>query len=129
MFRTAVFSLALLVASVAPIFAADPRPEPQGTGQETPAQRDARMQWWSEAKFGLFIHWGIYSVPAGTHDGKKIDGASEWIMSQGKIPVARYAEYAKEFNPVNFAAYPAFRGGLRWPPSDAETSRFWSHSV
>lgn len=33
--------------------------------KETPAQRDARMKWWREAKFGLFIHWGVYSVPAG----------------------------------------------------------------
>jgi alpha-L-fucosidase len=104
MIRTAVFSLALLGASVAPALAADPRPEPQGPGQETPAQRDARMQWWREAKFGLFIHWGVYSVPAGTYDGKKIGGIGEWIMNQGKIPVARYAEYTKEFNPVKFDA-------------------------
>ena len=33
---------------------------------ETPAQRDARMAWWREARFGMFIHWGLYSVPAGT---------------------------------------------------------------
>jgi alpha-L-fucosidase len=72
--------------------------------QETKAQHEARMAWWKEARFGMFIHWGIYSVPAGTYDGKQIPGIGEWIMNRGKIPVARYAEYAKEFNPVQFNA-------------------------
>ena len=72
--------------------------------EETKEQRDARMKWWREAKFGMFIHWGVYSVPAGTYDGKQIGGIGEWIMNRGKIPVARYAEYAKQFNPVKFNA-------------------------
>ena len=71
---------------------------------ETPAQRDARMKWWREARFGMFIHWGVYSVPAGTYDGKRVAGIGEWIMNRGKIPVARYRQYAKEFNPVKFDA-------------------------
>jgi alpha-L-fucosidase len=71
---------------------------------ETPAQRDARMAWWRDARFGMFIHWGIYSVPAGTYHGRKIDGIGEWIMHNAKIPVAEYAEYAKRFNPVKFDA-------------------------
>ena len=71
---------------------------------ESQEHRDARMKWWREAKFGMFIHWGIYSVPAGTYDGKQIGGIGEWIMNRGKIPVARYAEYAKQFNPVKFNA-------------------------
>ncbi len=72
--------------------------------EETKEQKDARMAWWREAKFGMFIHWGVYAVPAGTYDGKQIGGIGEWIMNRGKIPVARYAEYAKEFNPVKFNA-------------------------
>lgn len=72
--------------------------------EESQAQRDARMAWWREAKFGMFIHWGLYAVPAGTYDGKEIAGIGEWIMNRAKIPVARYAEYAKEFNPVKFNA-------------------------
>ena len=102
MVRNALLSLALLGAAIAPTLAADPRP--QGPGQETPAERDARMQWWREAKFGLFIHWGVYSVPAGTYDGKQVGGIGEWIMNTGKIPVARYAGYTKQFNPVKFDA-------------------------
>lgn len=69
---------------------------------ETPEQRDARMGWWRQAKFGMFIHWGVYAVPAGTYDGKQIGGIGEWIMLRGKIPVAAYQGYAKEFNPVKY---------------------------
>ncbi len=71
---------------------------------ETPAQHDARMRWWREARFGLFIHWGIYSVPAGTYHGKKIRGAGEWIMHDARIPVAEYAKFATQFNPIKFNA-------------------------
>jgi len=72
--------------------------------RETPVQRDARMKWWREARFGMFIHWGVYSVPAGTYNGKEIGGIGEWIMNSGKIPTAEYQKYAKEFNPVKFNA-------------------------
>ena len=72
--------------------------------EETPQQRDARMAWWREARFGMFIHWGIYSAPAGTYNGKQIGGIGEWIMHNGKIPVAEYAGYAEQFNPVKFNA-------------------------
>jgi alpha-L-fucosidase len=61
-----------------------------------------RLQWWTDAKFGLFIHWGVYSVPAGTYNGKQIDGIGEWIMYNGEIPSASYKEYAKSFNPVKY---------------------------
>jgi alpha-L-fucosidase len=71
---------------------------------ETPAERDARMKWWREARFGMFIHWGVYSVPAGTYNGKQIGGIGEWIMNTAKIPVARYREYARQFNPVKYNA-------------------------
>jgi alpha-L-fucosidase len=74
------------------------------TAKETPAQRDARMKWWRDARFGMFIHWGVYSVPAGTYNGKQIGGIGEWIMNSGKIPTADYQKYAKEFNPVKYNA-------------------------
>ncbi|MFC1764383.1 alpha-L-fucosidase [Planctomycetota bacterium] len=69
---------------------------------ETKAERDARMAWFRDAKFGLFIHWGVYAVPAGTYNGKQIPGIGEWIMNRGKIPMAEYQAYAKEFNPVKY---------------------------
>lgn len=66
----------------------------EGTATETPAQRDARMEWFREAKFGMFIHWGLYAIPA----------KGEWIMNQKKIPVAEYAKLAGQFNPTKFNA-------------------------
>ena len=70
--------------------------------QPTPSANDAKMAWWKDAKFGMFIHWGVYSVPAGTYEGRRIPELSEWIMRYGKIPVARYEQYAREFNPVKY---------------------------
>ena len=71
---------------------------------KTKAQRDARMAWWREAKFGMFIHWGVYSVPAGYYHDKPVNSFGEWIMSKGKIPMAEYQQFAKEFNPIKFNA-------------------------
>src|SRR5438874_4350770 len=76
----------------------------QAQTTESAAARDARMAWWRDARFGMFIHWGVYSVPAGTYEGKQISGIGEWIMNNASIPAARYAEYAKEFNPTKFNA-------------------------
>jgi alpha-L-fucosidase len=81
--------------------AAEP-PDPYAN--ETPARRDERMKWWREARFGMFIHWGVYAVPAGTYNGRQIPGIGEWIMNRGKIPIAEYQTYAKEFNPVKYDA-------------------------
>jgi alpha-L-fucosidase len=64
--------------------------------------RDERMKWWREARFGMFIHWGVYAVPAGTHNGQKINRIGEWIMNRGKISVTDYKNYARQFNPVKY---------------------------
>jgi len=61
-----------------------------------------KMDWWKEAKFGMFIHWGVYSVPAGVYKGKKVEGIGEWIMNTAKIPVKDYKLYAKQFNPDKY---------------------------
>ena len=80
-----------LVALVVGLTAAEP---PVQREPETPAQHDARMQWWREAKFGMFIHWGLYAIPA--------DG--EWHMRKNQVPLATYAQFAEQFNPVRFNA-------------------------
>ncbi|MDZ7386493.1 MAG: alpha-L-fucosidase [candidate division KSB1 bacterium] len=69
---------------------------------ETPAQRDARMRWWREARFGLFIHWGLYAIPAGEWQGNTEHG--EWIMHTAQIPVEQYEQFRLQFNPVKFDA-------------------------
>ena len=72
---------------------------------ETAAQHDARMSWWREARFGMFIHWGLYSIPAGTWKGAQVPGIGEWIMNRGTIPVADYKQLASQFNPTAFSAH------------------------
>jgi len=68
-----------------------------------PASHDEKMAWWRDARFGMFIHWGLYSVPAGVYDGhEQKSGGAEWIMNRCKIPVAEYQQYAKQFNPVKY---------------------------
>ena len=71
---------------------------------ETKAQHDQRMRWWREARFGMFIHWGIYAVPAGEYNGKRADQTGEWIMEWANIPRADYEKFATQFNPMKFAA-------------------------
>jgi alpha-L-fucosidase len=66
--------------------------------------RDKRLQWWREARFGMFIHWGLYSVPAGEWKGQPVAGLGEWIMNRAHIPVAEYEQLASQFNPVKFNA-------------------------
>jgi len=66
-----------------------------------PASAD-RLDWWREARFGMFIHWGLYAIPAGEWGDKKDHG--EWIMNTAHIPVEDYEKYREKFNPVKFDA-------------------------
>jgi alpha-L-fucosidase len=66
--------------------------------------KEKRLQWFRDARFGMFIHWGVYSVPAGEWKGKKIEGLGEWIMNRAKIPVNEYERLAPQFNPAKFNA-------------------------
>lgn len=60
------------------------------------AQSTANMSWWREARFGMFVHWGLYSVAAGEWKGKPIDGLGEWIQNREKIPNSEYEVLAKK---------------------------------
>jgi len=59
---------------------------------ETPNQRESRVDWWREARFGMFIHWGLYSIP----------GRGEWVQWNEQIPVPEYAKLAGQFKPAHF---------------------------
>lgn len=65
-----------------------------GPTTSTPADRERSMQWWHEARFGMFIHFGLYSVL----------GRHEWAMEQEGIPIAEYQKLAEQFNPRPHAA-------------------------
>ena len=71
---------------------------------ESKAQHDARMRSWREARFGMFIHLGLYAVPAGEYNGKRSDRIGEWIMEWANIPRADYEKFTAQFNPVKFDA-------------------------
>ncbi|MDP0495093.1 MAG: alpha-L-fucosidase [Verrucomicrobiota bacterium JB024] len=78
-------------------------------GPARPAAKTDRLAWWRRARFGLFIHWGPYSLLAGEWQGKRIDdgigyGVGEWIMYNAQIPVSEYEQVARAFNPVEFDA-------------------------
>lgn len=64
--------------------------------------RDARLDWWREARFGLFIHWGLYAVPAGEWQGET--GYGEWIRESAHIPVGEYEQFQPRFDPLRFDA-------------------------
>lgn len=65
---------------------------------------DTKQTWYKEAKYGLFIHWGLYALLAGEYKGKKTEHISEWIMNTLGIPAAEYEKLAADFNPVTFNA-------------------------
>ena len=74
------------------------------SGQRAGASRDARLDWWRDARFGMFIHWGLYAIPAGEWHGQAIPGIGEWIMLRARIPVHEYEQLARKFNPTRFDA-------------------------
>jgi len=66
--------------------------------------REKRLEWFREAKYGLFIHWGLYAIPAGEWNGKRSPGLGEWVMLRSHVPVKQYEQLASRFNPVKFNA-------------------------
>ena len=64
---------------------------------ESAAERDQRMAWFRDARFGLFIHWGVYAVPAGEWNGKTNYG--EWFLEETKMPVSQYEKFAQPVQP------------------------------
>src|SRR5438876_11351801 len=99
--RIAALLAALLAASLA---AASPSPASRdgSPASETPEQFAKRTRWWREAKFGMFIHWGVYAVPADatTKDGRR--SIAEWYFSNKQAQVRDYERFAAQFNPVRF---------------------------
>lgn len=89
---------AALLLGAAPLAASQP-----AAASSDPA-KEARLTWFREAKFGLFIHWGLYAIPAGEWKGKAVPGIGEWIMNRAKIPAREYEALARRWNPAKFDA-------------------------
>lgn len=71
------------------------------TSTQQKAEED-NMAWWRDARFGLFIHWGLYAIPAGEWNGET--NHAEWIRNTAEIPIETYDKFVDQFNPVNFNA-------------------------
>ena len=71
-------------------------------GSAAQTDRDERVAWWREARFGLFIHWGLYAIPAGQWGEET--GHAEWIRTTAEIPLDQYDRFVDQFNPVRFDA-------------------------
>jgi len=88
------------------------------TSPLTAAGEPDRTQWFREARFGMFIHWGVYAVPAGEWDGQTIKGIGEWIMRFRGIPVDKYKSYAPDFTAAKYDpelwAKLAARAGMKY---------------
>ncbi len=97
------FRIAILTMLILPWIISCTTDKPAGKDRMMPEQ-DQRMEWWREARFGLFIHWGLYAQPAGEWEGEQIPGISEWIMARAEIPVTEYEKLAETFNPVKYDA-------------------------
>jgi len=69
---------------------------------ETRLTHDERIAWWREARFGMFIHWGLYAIPAGKWGERTNHG--EWIRTTAQIPLEEYAKFQPQFNPTAFDA-------------------------
>lgn len=70
--------------------------------EQTTAEPEDRMEWWRDARFGMFIHWGLYAIPAGEWNGTT--NHAEWIRTTAQIPLEEYDKFLDEFNPVKFDA-------------------------
>src|SRR4051794_37489747 len=76
----------------------------QAASPRADAAKEKRLEWFREAKYGLFIHWGLYAIPAGEWNGKHSPGLGEWVMLRSVVPVKEYEKLASRFNPVKFNA-------------------------
>jgi alpha-L-fucosidase len=84
---------ALVAASGA---AQTPLPRPSDPAKEK------RLEWFREAKYGMFIHWGLYAIPAGEWHGRRCLGLGEWLMNRCQVPVKEYEQLASQFNPTKY---------------------------
>lgn len=105
MFRQSAIRTALVagITAMTPVVADEHKTNTSIPGfRETAVARDQRMAWFREARFGMFIHWGLYSELAGEWEGKRTHFGAEWIQEQFKIPASEYMPLAKNWNPKNY---------------------------
>jgi alpha-L-fucosidase len=97
------FLIIVLAAAILTACTNNPKTS-EAANPEASTQADI-MEWWKDARFGMFIHWGLYAIPAGEFQGERTKAKNaEWIMHHMHIPIAEYEKLAPQFNPVEFNA-------------------------
>ena len=94
----------LITAALAAAVVSRAQPVPPSPIVPLDAKEEARLAWFRQARLGMFIHWGLYSIPAGQWPGRKSTSRAEWIMLQEDIPSSEYEKLAPQFDPVKFDA-------------------------
>jgi alpha-L-fucosidase len=103
--RAIPVAVVLALLTVRQPSALSPQPSAgQAAAPRVDAAKERRLEWFREAKYGLFIHWGLYAIPAGEWNGKRSPGLGEWVMLRSVVPVKEYEKLASRFNPVRFNA-------------------------
>ncbi|MDO4296032.1 MAG: alpha-L-fucosidase [bacterium] len=75
---------------------------------------DTKQQWFKDAKFGLFVHWGLYALLGGEYQGQRVKGVAEWIMDTLQIPPKEYETLAAQFRPIHFDAEALVKQAKEW---------------
>src|SRR3954463_2905902 len=96
--------IALMAAAVLTSSALAQAPSGQAPVKPYDAAQQKRMAWFTQARLGMFIHWGLYAIPAGQWPGRENTGRAEWIMLQENLTSPEYEPLAAQFNPVKFDA-------------------------
>lgn len=102
--KTPVRWFLALICCVGALHAADSAASGQAPVKPYDAVQQQRLKWFTEARLGMFIHWGLYSIPAGQWPGRESKLRGEWIMEEEKIPSSEYEKLAAQFNPTQFDA-------------------------
>src|SRR4051794_7482450 len=98
------FRFLLVFLAIASVAFSQTAPSGQAPVKPYDAVQQQRLKWFTEARLGMFIHWGLYSIPAGQWPGRTSTRRGEWIMQEEDIPSADYEKLAAQFNPVKFDA-------------------------
>ena len=93
---------ALVSLAIGAFFAISGLAQSTQTPRPYDAAREKRLEWFRDVKYGMFIHWGLYAIPAGEWRGQRSLGLGEWIMNRSKIPVRDYEQLAGQFNPTKY---------------------------
>src|SRR5438045_4984391 len=103
-FVVATAGLKACATTAATTTAATPTVVAQPFKAASDPDKEKRLEWFREAKYGLFIHWGLYALPAGQWNGKRSLGLGEWVMFRSRVPGKDYENLASRFKPVKFNA-------------------------